>query len=126
MISTPQQLWSEKQAQRRFERGHFLTLEAERLHVAETCLLVGCELGNITEAVMRSHRRLEQYVIPRHAAMTAAYELSSLGTHAIAEIFNRQDHQTILNAQRRVNEHPTLRALADRISVEVKARLKLK
>lgn len=126
MIATPQQLWRERRAQRRFERGHFLTLEAERLHVAETCLLVGCELGGITEAAMRSRRRIDQYVIPRHAAMTAAYELSSLGTQALAEVFNRQDHQTILHAQRRVNEQPRLRALANRISATVRTRLKLK
>lgn len=63
-----------------------------------------CEKFNTTKEEILSDTRKAEITFPRHLAMSLGIELSGLNKSAIARYFKRNDHTTVLNAEKKIRQ----------------------
>ena len=78
------------------------TVHARKILIVETVQDLVCKEYAVTKEFMLGEKRKAYIVWVRHVAMCLAYEMSGLSSTQLAPLFNRDDHGTILHAQRQV------------------------
>ena len=112
--------WLETVVANRFPQ----TIAAHRIWIVETIQGIVCEAMEVRPEQMLSERRFERLAWARHVAMTFSYELSGLSTLALAPLFNRLDHSTIIHARSHVREEERMRGAKAREVEMLRARVR--
>ncbi len=91
---------------------------------AGTILAETAKYFDITVADLKSPTRTRTLTIPRHVAMYLCREMTDLSLPKIAEIFDRRDHTTVLNALRKIEELMTKNQTQYNQVTELSAKIK--
>lgn len=71
-----------------------------------------CDEFNIRRELLLSESRIASVVWPRHICMALGVEFSGMSSNAIASLFNRLDHSTVLHALKRVRHEEQMKKAA--------------
>lgn len=81
-----------------------MPLDIDGVSVAAECISAACDYYDIPRGCMRILRRTKKLAFVRQLAMSLSLELSGLSSQEVADMFNRQDHGTVLHAHRKIRK----------------------
>ena len=90
----------------------------------ERIMLVVCERYSISKDQILGASRKAEFTLPRHIAMYLGVKYSNLNKSAIARFFRKNDHTTVINAERNIQKRqqndPGFTMILDSIMEEVR------